>query len=96
MKAPALTLFLIDKITILHYCGFSLTNYVHLIVIYISNYWICVVGQEIFDYILEVILRTQTFAKAPQHLCKQFCIITTVCIFRKTLTDMNLSKRKSI
>ena len=34
MKAPVLRLFLIEKTTILHYCGFSLTNHVHVIVIY--------------------------------------------------------------
>ena len=34
MKAPVLSLFLIEKTTTLHYCGFSLTNHVHVIVIY--------------------------------------------------------------
>ena len=28
---------LTDKVTILHYCGFSLTNHVHVIVIYITK-----------------------------------------------------------
>ena len=37
MKDPVLTLFLIDKITIWHYCGFSLTNHVRIIVIYITD-----------------------------------------------------------